>query len=495
MPSTAALVRPLVWFRADLRVSDNLALARAIEAARGAKAGGAGDARPLEAVFLLAPEQWRSHDWGDPRTDFVLRTLRVLAEDLAGLGIPLRILEVPRFDRAADALVAHARARGLDSVWLNREYELNEVRRDEAVERACDEAGLGFRAFHDQVILPPDAVKTGEGRFYSVFTPYRKSWMKEVRERGIPSAQPRPEPIGPPVPPAERDEVPVRIAGFDPAGGKADHWPAGELEAQRRLARFADGAIAGYADGRDFPGIEGTSRLSPYLAVGAISPRQCLDAARAANAGRVDTVNGAGVWITELVWREFYRHVITGWPRVCTGRAFRLDTDRLDWRRDEDEFAAWCEGRTGFPIVDAAMRQLAETGWMHNRLRMITAMFLTKDLYIDWRWGERFFMRSLVDGDFASNNGGWQWSASSGTDAAPYFRIFNPFSQGKKFDPSGDFVRAWVPELRGIEGAKVHEPHAIKGGLFGSLDYPTPIVDHAQARERVLAAFKALKAD
>ncbi|MHC4092761.1 MAG: cryptochrome/photolyase family protein, partial [Planctomycetota bacterium] len=260
--------------------------------------------------------------------------------------------------------------------------------------------------------------------------------------------------------------------------------------ARRRLRTFVSQRIEHYDEARDFPAKNGTSALSPYLAAGILSPRQCLSAALEANSGRLDSGNkGVTTWISELIWREFYRHVLIGLPRVCMNRPFRSGTDRLPWRCDEGQFHAWCEGRTGVPIVDAGMRQLAQTGWMHNRLRMIAAMFLTKDLFIHWRWGERCFMRHLVDGDFANNNGGWQWSASTGTDAAPYFRIFNPIIQSRRFDGNGDFIRRFVPELRGVPVAAVHEPHS---GSCQSPDYPKPIVDRNTVRERVTKAFRQL---
>ena len=236
------------------------------------------------------------------------------------------------------------------------------------------------------------------------------------------------------------------------------------------------------------PAVDGTSTLSPYLAAGVLSPRQCLRAAVEANRGRAGSGKmGVTTWISELIWREFYRHIVIGFPRVGMNRPFRLETDRLPWRYDEGQFQAWCAGRTGVPIVDAGMRQLAETGWMHNRVRMITAMFLAKDLFIDWRWGERHFMRHLVDGDFASNNGGWQWSASTGTDAAPYFRIFNPFRQSRRFDPKGDYLRRFVPELASVSAGEIHEPHR---NVSLRTDYPTPIVDHANARKQAIEAFR-----
>ncbi|MFC7001925.1 cryptochrome/photolyase family protein [Pseudobowmanella zhangzhouensis] len=234
-----------------------------------------------------------------------------------------------------------------------------------------------------------------------------------------------------------------------------ERWPAGEQLAQQQLQRFVHEAIRDYKQTRDFPAQDNTSRLSAYQAVGALSTMQCLRAALAENNGELDSGNeGIVTWINELIWRDFYRHLLVAYPDLCKHKAFKSDTDRLPWKHDEDKFQRWCEGNTGYPIVDAAMRQMNQTGWMHNRLRMIVAMFLTKHLFIDWRWGERYFMQKLVDGDLASNNGGWQWSASTGCDAVPYFRIFNPVTQSERFDPKGDFIRNYVPEIAKFDAKK-----------------------------------------
>ena len=291
----------------------------------------------------------------------------------------------------------------------------------------------------------------------------------------------------------DSDAVPASVAGFaTPSESLRALWPAGEQEARRRLDTFADAQIDYYQSERDFPAKPGTSQLSAYLAAGVISPRQCLHAALQSNQGEFDSGKvGAVTWINELLWREFYKHILVGYPRVSRHRAFRPETEALAWRDAPDELAAWQEARTGLPIIDAAMRQLLETGWMHNRLRMVVAMFLTKNLLIDWREGERFFMRHLIDGDLAANNGGWQWSASTGTDSAPYFRIFNPISQSEKFDSEGLFIKHWLPELAGLNKKEVHNP-ASAGGLFGVADYPAPIVNLGASRERALAAFKNL---
>jgi deoxyribodipyrimidine photo-lyase len=280
-------------------------------------------------------------------------------------------------------------------------------------------------------------------------------------------------------------------------------FPPGESEAQRRLDSFVDpgdAPIYRYAEGRNRLDQEGTSLLSPYLRFGMISARHAVVSAMTAieAAPNPQGRKGAETWLSELIWREFYVHIHYHFPQVH-GLSFRPVYDRIVWENDAEAFAAWCEGRTGYPVVDAAMRQLVESGWMHNRARMIVASFLVKDLLIDWRWGERFFMQHLVDGDPAANNGGWQWTAGTGTDAAPYFRIFNPVLQGKKHDPAGVYVRRWLPELARVPDKFAHEPWKMppdvqhEVGCTIGQDYPTPIVDHAWARERTLSAYRSAK--
>ena len=267
----------------------------------------------------------------------------------------------------------------------------------------------------------------------------------------------------------------------------------GEAEALRRLHAFLDQGVLDYGETRDFPAMAGTSVLSPYLAAGIISPRQCVAALQQRLGGRPQSKAQPGfVWLNELIWREFYRHLLVLVPSLSMNRPFKPETAALPWSWDPDAFAAWCEGRTGYPIVDAAMRCLNATGWMHNRLRMIVASFLTKDLHIHWRLGEDYFMSRLIDGDLAANNGGWQWAAGTGADAAPYFRVFNPTTQGQRFDPQGDFIRTWVSELADLPATYVHQPHDWLR-LKGRQCYPAPMVDHAVARVRAIEMFRDLE--
>ncbi|MBB3191695.1 deoxyribodipyrimidine photo-lyase [Halomonas cerina] len=467
----------LLWFRSDLRIHDNTALITA--ARRG----------PIIAVFLRSLPQWQAHGHGANKLDFWHRGVAALGEALAGLNTPLLHRDITTFDEAPEVLLALARETGAAALHFNREYPLDEVRRDARVIEAFTAAGLTATGHHDAVAFAPGELLTGKGDYYGIFTPFAKAWHRQLTAerltlRDTPAPQPR-QAIAPDPLPASPELTDTPVDGRQ--------WPAGEGPAADRLERFLRFRGRHYADQRDFPAIRGTSELSPYLALGMISHRQCLQAVLAENDGALAGGDaGLTAWVNELVWREFYQHVVVGFPRVCRHRAFQAHTEALPWRDDDAGFRAWCEGRTGYPIVDAAMRQLVATGWMHNRLRMVTAMFLTKHLLIDWRRGETFFLRHLVDGEFAANNGGWQWAASTGTDAAPYFRIFNPTTQSQRFDPDGRFLAEWLPELAALPAKARHAPGR---DLLDRLDYPAPIVAHKAARTRALDAFKALPPD
>ena len=468
----------LIWLRTDLRHYDNTALSAA------AKRG------PTAAVYLISPEQWQAHDDAPCKVDFWLRNLRTLSDSLQQLNIPLLIRTAPTWDQASAVLLELCQQLDVQAVHVNEEYGINETRRDKEVAQSLEARGIEFHRYLDQLLFQPGSILTQSGSYFQVFSQFRRICYNRLH-MALPRIVARPDSQAPLniVP----DCIPESVSGFAaPSESLRALWPAGEKEAQQRLAQFADEQIHFYQDERDLPAKPGTSQLSTYLAAGVISPRQCLHAALHSNNGEFESGSpGVFTWITELLWREFYKHILVGYPRVSRHRAFRPETEYLPWRNAPDELAAWKQGRTGFPIIDAAIAQLLETGWMHNRLRMVVAMFLTKNLLIDWREGERFFMQHLIDGDLAANNGGWQWSSSTGTDSVPYFRIFNPLTQSERFDPEGRFIKHGLPQLADLNKKQVHNPASL-GGLFGVANYPAPMVNLSQSRERALSAFKSL---
>ena len=348
-------------------------------------------------------------------------------------------------------------------------------------------AVLPLRLMPGRTVFQPTAVTTSDGNPYRVFTPFMRRWRSLL----LPSARDL-------LPASNRlPAVPAGLLSAEiPEANPVADSPPGEEEALRRLQVFADGAHAAvcrYCNGRERLDQSGTSALSPYLRFGMISARQAVVAARDSTCS---TGDGPETWLNELIWREFYQAVLFHFPNVLK-EAFRADLRDIPWQNNPGDFTAWCDGRTGYPVVDAAMRQLVQTGWMHNRARMIVASFLVKDLLIDWRWGERFFMEHLIDGDAAANNGGWQWTAGVGADAAPYFRIFNPILQARKFDPDGIYVRRWLPELAHVPTTSIHEPWTMatdvqrSAGCVIGHDYPAPIIDRQMARQRTLAAYRS----
>ena len=461
--------RQLCWFRTDLRVRDNRALQAAL------KAG------PVTGLYIATPAQWQRHHDAPVKLDFWRRSLQVLEAELHRLGISLLYLEVPDYAAVPEAVDRLMTDMQIRTLHCNREYPFNEVARDRKVASRCQQSGHELICHDDKLLSRNEEVLTLAGEPFRVFTPYARRVRKQLlippeedtttlaRQYSHKQSKPR-----------KRQLTLDELGWPQPEQHWASLWPAGEQKALEALDRFCDNLIPDYRDRRDFPALTGTSRLSPHLAAGTLSVRQCWRAA-----GRLHEGEGVETWRTELLWRDFYQYVMQHFPHVCRGRPWRADVGHVYWRHHEAEFDTWCQGRTGIPLVDAAMRQLLATGWMHNRLRMVTAMFLSKTLLIDWRWGERWFMQHLVDGEYAANNGGWQWSASTGTDAAPYFRIFNPVNQSRRFDPEGEFIRRYVPELSELDSKSIHEP-----GLFRPDNYPAPVVDLKQGRERALAAFR-----
>ncbi|WP_427977333.1 deoxyribodipyrimidine photo-lyase [Agarivorans sp.] len=476
----------LVWFRNDLRVRDNQALSQAVASKQA-----------VLAVYLACPQQWQSHDLAPIQADLIERRLATLQQQLAELNIPLLVVHCPDFASVPQCFLQLAQQYHIGAVHFQQQYELNEQRRDQAVQQSLSQQGLEVFSYHGDCILPPASVLTKTAQVFKVFTPFRKAWLGQLDDACFsPLAAPAAV-LASLVPdsfkPLLAQPEPVKL---DYPTQDSSAWLCDEHQVIQCLRDFSAAKAESYQQLRDFPAEAGTSKLSAYLALGIISPRQCLARLYHDHPQVLESQQGgAFVWLSEIVWREFYRHLIAAYPQLCKGRAFLEWTERVSWQHDEQLLQAWQQGKTGYPIVDAAMRQLAETGWMHNRLRMIVASFLSKDLLIDWHHGERWFMQHLIDGDFASNNGGWQWAASTGTDAQPYFRIFNPTTQGERFDPSGEFVRHWLPELSEVPGKKVHQAHTWAEKHAVHLAYPKPIVDHAKQRKLALSLFEQAKAN
>jgi len=462
----------LHWFRRDLRVSDNVALNAAQRRAE-----------TVIPVFIFEDAFRTGPDVGAARLAFLLQSVTSLRKKLAELGHTL----VVRCGRSEEVLPRLCQEAGAQAVFANERAEPYTRRRDERLTQALLNIGVGFELFKDAVVWAGDEILTKQGTPYTVFTPYSKAW----KAKPVPSPVPRFAPAKGPKHGLPSDPLPTTpgevghpLTQAIPAGG--------EQAATELLRRFMAGPVYDYARTRDFPALNGGSQLSPHLRAGTIGIRTILAELGQAR-DKADTVQrtGCDAFLNELIWREFYTQVLFHFPHVTKG-CFRPEYDQLAWGNDPGHFAAWCAGRTGYPIVDAAMRCLNQTGMMPNRLRMVAAMFLTKDLLIHWQWGERYFMKQLADGDMAANNGGWQWSAGTGTDAAPYFRIFNPVSQGEKFDADGAFVRRWVPELKGFPADLIHQPWE-NPLLLSRSKYLPRIVIHEEQRVKCLAMFKAVR--
>jgi deoxyribodipyrimidine photo-lyase len=460
----------LVWFRRDLRVHDHPALSAAVA-----------EADAVVPLFVFDDTLLHGR-WPAPnRAWFMRESVAALSTSLAERGGALRIAHgdprevVPRL----------AREVGAASVYVSRDATPYGRRRDQEVAAALAREGIALHPKRGLYVHEPGEVLTADGRPFSVYSPFRRAWDRRPCRDPLPA----PDRIRGPRP-GRPDAVPALEAlGVGPVTADPGLLPApGEAAARHRLAGWLQGAIGGYADARDRLHLEGTSRLSQDLRFGLLSPVEVL--ARAAGPGE-----GRRVFASELAWREFYAHVLWHHPRVRHEPFLPAFSD-LRYRHDPSAAEAWRLGRTGYPVVDAAMRQLRAMGWVHNRGRMIAASFLTKDLLLDWKIGEAHFMRHLVDGDLASNNGGWQWAASVGTDPQPYFRIFNPVLQGRRFDPDGAYVRRWVPELRAVPVSHLHEPWTMSDAMQDAAgcrigtDYPAPIVDHAEARVRAIATYR-----
>ena len=466
------LEKALVWFRRDLRDHDHAALSAALT-----------NARQVWCVFIFDRDILDAlPSRHDRRVEFILESLRELDAALRARGGGL----IVRHGWPVEEIPALAKTLGVDAVFANRDYEPTAKLRDGEVRQRLHAAGMAFESPRDQVVFDGDAVLTQAGKPFTVFTPYKNAWRKRLTAADIAAHSGS----GGQLMPGDTRLPSLAELGFEATDLATLGIRPGMSGARALWEEFAAGRIDRYGALRDFPAIKGVSYLSVHLRFGTLSIRELV---REAVRREADT------WLNELIWRDFYFMILDRFPHVV-GHSFKPEYDAIRWADWPAGLAAWQEGRTGYPLVDAAMRQLLHSGWMHNRLRMVVASFLTKDLGIDWRLGEAWFAQQLNDFDLSANNGGWQWAASSGCDAQPYFRIFNPVTQSEKFDPDGKFIRRYVPELARVPDKYIHAPWQMGRieqeaiGVVIGRDYPAPLVDHAQARNDTLARYAVVKA-
>lgn len=468
----------LCWFRRDLRLYDHAALYHALK-----------DSAAVTCVFVFDTDildQLTQRQ--DRRVEFIWHSVRELKQRLEQQGSTLRVLH----GRAQQLIPQLAQELGVQAVFCNHDYEPEADRRDSAVAALLENQGVAFQHAKDQVIFERDEILTAAGRPFSVFTPYKNAWLKKLDEIHV-QAYPVEEHLAALVRCAAAPLPSLQTLGFVAHESTGAVLPAGQSGADLLFEAFMP-RMAQYHAARDLPAVDGVSCLSAHLRFGTISIRRLV-----AHAWRTGGA-GAQSWLSELIWREFYQMLLYHHPQLAQGRTFKAQFDAIPFPNDMTKFSAWCEARTGFPLIDAAMRQLNQTGYMHNRLRMVTASFLVKDLHIDWRWGERYFAQQLLDFDLAANNGGWQWAASTGCDAQPWFRIFNPVTQSERFDAKGEFIRRYVPELARCPDKWIHAPWRMpeaeqqRCGVVIGANYPAPVVDHALARIKTLALFQAASA-
>lgn len=470
----------LIWFRQDLRVQDHATLWHATQAG------------PTIALVILSPRQWQLHHDAPIKIDFYLRQLQSLKEELARLNIPLLVHTIPLWKDVPEYFVTLMQQLPIQHVYANIELGVNELKRDQAVQKHLNRQGKELVLFHDRTLFPVGSIRNQSNLPYQVFGAFKKICYQRLQP-ALPQCYPTPAPQQAItdlklIPSTDIKTLQLEYRKHIPHSH--DHeWQVGEAYALQQLDHFVEEQLDHYQLARDFPARAGTSQLSAYLNIGIISIRQCVQALFRSQQGHFEIQSdGQQSWLDELLWREFYQHILFDFPHVSRHLPFKPSTQAIPWRDDPVALAKWQQGQTGIPIVDAGMRQMLATGWMLNRVRMICAMFLSKNLLIDWRKGEQWFMQHLIDGDLAANNGGWQWCASTGTDAVPYFRIFNPVSQSQKFDPHGEYLRKWLPELAHLDDKMIHEPYA--NNNIQAVDYPAAMVDLKASRAHAIEVFK-----
>ena len=455
----------LFIFNSDLRLKNNPALSNA--SLNGSS---------LTTVFIFNPKKWNNHNESNLKIAFQIEHLKELSEKLKNLNIPLKIINANGIEDESKKIIDFVKKNEIQEVFINKEYGVNEMQRDETLQKDLERMNKKLNIF-DSSIFHPDSIKTQSDTFFKVFTPFSRAFRSKLMSKKIEISE---------LPKRQEHAISVsdRIESFKLDKNDQEifnQYEIGEEKALEKLESFIDHKILNYKENRDFPSLDGTSALSPYLSSGILSSGQCIF--YVFQKYSEDEI-GVKTWVNEIIWREFYKYILFHNPRVSKNLSFSEKYDNFPWLNNEDNFISWSKGQTGVPIIDAAMRQLNASGWMHNRLRMIVAMYLTKNLLIDWRKGEKYFMKKLIDGDFASNNGGWQWSASTGVDAAPYFRIFNPITQSEKFDKEGTFIKKWIPEIAAAKN--IHDPSTEERKEMG---YSYHLVDLKESRKKAIEQF------
>lgn len=477
-------MRTLIWLRNDLRIQDNPALLAAAQA---------GHEEGVMALYILTPKTWQYHEAAPIKIDFILRNLADLQKKLQELNIPLQVLEAPEYKDCVALIQKLCADYKIKNVYVNAQYEIDERQRDEKVAAQLKEDSVGFHMSHGDVLITPGMILSNKEEPIKVFTPFKKKWLRYWHDFGSLKAATLTKKL---THSFAKAKAPPKALNHFTTDHAADLWPAGELAAAKHLQKFLHEHLDDYHKNRDYPALDATSRLSPYFAQGVLSVRQALIKISHhydKSIAELNQLKGAGTWLNEIIWREFYKHIIFLFPKICCYQTLRAQYQHWPWHKDPKLLKAWSEGQTGYPLIDAGMRQLNQTGWMHNRLRMNVAMFLSKLLMLDWHLGESYFSQHLIDGDLAANNGGWQWSAGTGTDAAPYFRIFNPTLQSEQYDPEGAYIRQYCPELEDFDNKAIHAPHERNPELAKKVGYPQPIVNYKTARAKALDLLRHLK--
>lgn len=475
----------IFWFRKDLRIIDNRGLSEFVKSVSGKN----------NFLFLYIKNKNTFKYYGEKRICFLIECLDELKVELNSKGFELQILE----GRSSEVFKKIVCEYNSVSVYCNEQVEPYCISRDKDVRKLVEQNGGKFNSFTDTTIFKLGEIKNGDGGQYKVYTPFKNQSLKILSDNNYKKFDTELFSLNKINELILKGYIEYKSGDEYKKLDRSELLKGGRKEGINLLKEFYDNSIGNYKSKRDYPSVKGTSLLSAHLHFGTVGIRECFRTAfaRLNKAKEGNTKDEIQTWMNELLWREFYYNITFHNPRIIY-ESFKKEYDNVKWDYDESSFKKWCEGRTGYPIVDAGMRQLNKEGWIHNRVRMITAMFLTKDLFIDWRYGEKYFADNLIDLDFSSNNGGWQWSASTGVDAQPYFRIFNPYLQSKKFDTDGNYIKKYLPELKSLPMKFIHEPNLMSEAeqkMYGvkiGVDYPTPVVDHKTVKDNVIKRFKSI---